>query len=92
MIREHVWVADKCIVCGALAWARIRAEAVMLGKGDPGPTDERQCLERDDFQRDLCPAPARRVPACEDNGIAGRIAELEAEKEAAWNAEPEPTK
>lgn len=85
-LREHVWVFDKCTICGADAWAKIRAQAVMLGKSDPGPTDERQCLERDDYQHDLRPEPARRAVMCEDaDAIKKRIDELAAERTAAMN-------
>lgn len=87
-VREHVWVANKCIICGAYAWARVRSNAVLEGKMDPGPGDERQCLERDDHQHDLCPEPARRVTACEDaDAIKKRIDELDAQRTAAMNAE-----
>lgn len=64
-IREHVWVADACLVCGAMSWAKLRAQAVLAGKTDPGTTDERQCLEREDYVSDLRPEPKRREYACE---------------------------
>lgn len=87
-IREHVWVADKCIWCGAPAWAAVRAQAVLLGKGDPGPDDERTCRERDDYQHDLSPEPARREVACEAfDEIKKRVDELDAERTEAMNAE-----
>jgi len=85
-LREHVWVFDKCIVCGAFAWATVRSKAVLEGKTDPGTTDERTCLERDDYQTRLCPAPARRQFAYEDfDTIKRRIDEIEAQRIAAIN-------
>lgn len=80
-VREHVWVNDKCIVCGALSWAKVRANAVFKRMVDPGPTDERQCLEREDHQHDIRPEPARREIACESaDAIKKRIDELAAER------------
>ena len=79
-IREHVWVADKCIICGANSWAKVRAQAVLAGKGDPGVTDERQCLERENYISGLCPEPARRQFASEDfDTIGARLEEIRAE-------------
>ena len=65
-VREHIWVADRCLVCGASSWAKVRAMAALAGKGDPGPNDERQCLEREDYVGTLRPEPSRRHYACED--------------------------
>lgn len=46
------------------------------------------CLTRD-VPSQIMPEPKRRIMACEDDSIAQRIAELRAEQDAAWNAEPE---
>lgn len=80
-VREHIWVADKCVVCGAMSWAKVRAQAVLAGKGDPGVEDERQCLEREDHITDLRPEPARRQFAYQDwDTIHARVVEREKER------------
>lgn len=43
------------------------------------------CLTRD-IPSAIMPEPKRRVPMCEDDSIARRIAELRAEQQTAWNA------
>lgn len=58
---------------------------------NPGP--QSTCIVRDGAASEKPrPEPSRRVIACEDDSIAGRIAELRKEQEAAWNADaPAPT-
>lgn len=39
----------------------------------------------------MMPEPQRRIPACEDDSIAARIAELRKLREEAWNTADEPS-
>jgi hypothetical protein len=88
-VREHVWVADVCIICGAQSWAKLRAQAVLLGKGDPGVADERACLEREDYAGELRPEPKRREYAVEDaDTISARLVELAKERLPADHGDP----
>lgn len=88
-VREHIWVVDKCVVCGAMSWERLCSLAAAAGKAIP-LTDERQCLEREDHVGKLCPEPARRQIASEAfDEIGARAAELEKERLAAINT-PDP--
>lgn len=86
-IRERVWVADQCVICGASSWAKLRAQAVLACKGDPGVADERQCLEREDHVGELRPEPQRRQYASESfDEIGARVTELEKERQSAGAA------
>lgn len=87
-VREHIWVASRCVACGAQDWAAICRIAITAGKGVISGPDERQCIEREDYIVALCPEPARRHPACEDTDtIAARIADLYRERTEAMNQE-----
>lgn len=65
-IREHTYLAGKCLWCGAKDMGRLIAEARARGDtGDLKP-DTRSCIEREDHTGGLRPEPARRLYACED--------------------------
>lgn len=50
------------------------------------------CLERPGQSGSgMMPEPQRRIPACEDDSIAARIAELRKLREEAWNTADEPS-
>jgi hypothetical protein len=84
-VREHIWVGEKCIACGAIAWERLCSLAAVAGKAIP-LTDERQCIEREDYAGALCPEPARRQFALDAyDEIGARMAEIEKERLAAIN-------
>jgi hypothetical protein len=80
-VREHVWVGDRCLVCGALTYSELRSQKVSAGETDPGPVDGRQCLEREDYVGTLRPEPSRRQYACEQfSEIKARLHEVEGER------------
>jgi hypothetical protein len=80
-VREHVWVGDRCLVCGALIYPELRSQKVSAGETDPGPVDGRQCLEREDYVGTLRPEPSRRQYACEQfSEIKARADEVAAER------------
>lgn len=80
-VREHTYVAGKCLWCGAKDVALLIAAARARGDTDDVEPDTRTCIERDDYSGRLRPEPARRLYACEDaDTITGRIAEIEAER------------
>jgi hypothetical protein len=88
-VREHIWVADKCLACGAIAWEKLCSLAAAAGKAIP-LTDERQCIEREDYVGKLCPEPARRQFALNAfDEIGARMVEIEKERLAAINT-PDP--
>ena len=73
-VRQHVWLLGRCKICGA---DEVSVVADRHNVSGPLPVDERQCVERDDYQSDLRPEPARRTFGCEDaEFIAQRIAQL----------------
>lgn len=55
----------------------------------PGP--DVTCIHRPAPVVATAPEPTRRIMACEDASIADRIAELRAEREAAWNRRSDDT-
>lgn len=87
-IREHYWINDRCLFCGAIALATLRAQAALAGKTAPTEADERQCIEREDYVGSLAPEPKRRQYALDDyEAISARMAELAKER---LLGEPEP--
>lgn len=73
MIREHYVPKDakRCIHCSAPANTIGPEVTCVPREGNPGSG--------------MRPEPARRVLAHEDPSIAGRIAELEKERQDGWN-------
>ncbi len=81
VVREHRWVAGKCMHCGAPDWPSVLQ--VHLDRCQTPPMrDERICVPRDDHQdqRKLRPEPKRREYACEAyDAINARLKEVMAE-------------
>lgn len=90
-IREHYWINDRCLFCGATALATLREQAAREGRAVPSDADERQCIEREDHVGALAPKPARRQYAIDDyDTISARLAELAEERKKRLSVEPEP--
>jgi hypothetical protein len=89
-VRQHVWVADRCLMCGAISWERLRSLGAASGNDSFDGEDRRQCIEREDYAGALMPEPARRQLMCEAfDDIGARMTEIEKERIEAINT-PDP--